>query len=75
MKDQHKRINGYRSLNVDEIDAMNQLKSLEVDVLNKLAELSNSPVNDMRWLSIAQTQIQQGFMAAVRAVARPEPGK
>lgn len=72
MKDQFKKITGYRALNVDEIDAMNQLKSLEKDVLDKLTQLSNSPFNDAHWLSIAKTHIQQGFMAAVRAVARPE---
>lgn len=65
------KIAGYRELDVDELDAINQLKSLEADVLVLLTQLAASDRNDMRWLSIGKTQIQQGFMAAVRAVAQP----
>lgn len=72
MKDQYQKIAGYRALNVDEIDAMNQLKTLESTVLAKIEQLATSPFNDQRWLNIAKTHIQQGFMAAVRGVARPE---
>jgi hypothetical protein len=27
---------------------------------------------DLRWLAIGQTDLQQGFMAVIRAIARPE---
>lgn len=29
------------------------------------------PEHDPRWLAIAQTQLQQGFMALTRSIARP----
>ncbi len=82
MRDQHQKISGYRELDQIEIDAMNELKALEKKMLDYLVELANassppSPAradryhHDGRWLSIARTHIQQGVMAACRAVARP----
>lgn len=64
-------ITGYRELNVDEIDAVEQLKSREADVMKLLLALSDSNENDPRWLAIAKTNIQQGFMAAIRSVTKP----
>ncbi len=86
MDNQHQKISGYRELDQSEIDAMNYLKAQEAAILDYLNELSGItgqhihgrggqtvPVmrHDQRWLSIARTHIQQGFMAACRAVARP----
>ena len=63
-------ITGYRKLNVDELDAIEQLKALEDQILKKLEEIAQSP-NDVHMLGLAKTGIQQGFMWAVRGVARP----
>ena len=79
MDNQHQKITGYRDLHQSEIDAMNQVKELG----NKVGELIKSfdgPVGgpegrffpDQRWLRIAETQLQQGFMALTRSVAKPE---
>jgi len=71
MKDQHKKIKGYRDLSQSEIDAMNAIKEKadEVGVLiERLGEIEDI---DKRWLSIAKTDLQKGFMAAVRSVAKP----
>lgn len=69
MDNQHELIEGYRDLNEGEIEAMNRLKLIEKDVLRILTELPNP---DGRWLAIGKTHIQQGFMAAVRSIAKPE---
>jgi len=72
MDNQHKLIKGYRDLSQEEIDAMNAVKA-EGSRLGLLIEELRSNVDlDQRWVSIAETHLQQGVMAAVRAIARPE---
>lgn len=76
MKDQHTLIKGYRDLSEAEIEQMNEIKALaeEVgllcDALTHPAGTSGHP--DQRWVAIGRTQLQQGFMALVRSVAKPE---
>ncbi len=73
MDNQHKLIRGYRDLTPAEIEAMNRGKDLAEDVGRWLDEIimegKFSP--DLRWLAIGRTQLQQGFMAAIRGIARP----
>ena len=67
-------VDGYRPLDVDEIDAMNQLKLFEAVLLRKIDELRHNPANQgdtNRCLALAKTNVQQGVMWACRAVARP----
>jgi hypothetical protein len=71
MENQHRLIKGYRELSKVEIDGMNVLKQLEENVLDELAVAEKNGA-DPRWLAIAKTDIQKGFMAAGRAVARPD---
>ncbi len=71
MDNQHQKITGYRDLSQGEIDLMNEGKALAEQCgayLEKLRLLSGS---DQRWLSIGKTHLQQGFMAAIRSVAKP----
>ena len=72
MKDQHKLIKGYRDLTQAEIDAMNAIKSEGERLRLLIEEMRDNKDLDQRWVSIAETHLQQGVMAAVRAVARPE---
>ena len=72
MDNQHKHIKGYRDLSQAEIDAMNNIKNLASQVGNLINELKDDPNVDQRWLSIAQTDLQKGFMSAVRSVAKPD---
>lgn len=75
MKDQHKLIKGYRDLTQEEIALMNRIKSLGDELgslIWDLREENNHLEIDGRWLSIAETHLQQGIMAAVRSVAKPE---
>lgn len=72
MDNQHKHIKGYRDLSQEEIDAMNNIKNLASQVGDLINELKDDPNVDQRWLSIAQTDLQKGFMSAVRSVAKPD---
>ena len=69
---QHKKISGYRDLSEDEIAAMNGLKKAERDILDTLLNAENHiPGVNKRSLAIARTELQTGFMWAIRAIARP----
>ena len=72
MDNQHKQIKGYRDLTEVEIGAMNDCKlvAIEVGILcDKVAGMNNI---DGRWLAIAKTDLQKGFMALIRSIAKPE---
>lgn len=64
-------IPGYRSLDETAQVRMAVNKRLEEQVLRELDALAQSGVIDQRWLAIGRTQIEQGFMAVNRAVAKP----
>lgn len=78
MDNQHKKIKGYRDLTQDEIDLMNEIKEQgqKLESLVSKLEASNAITGnhaiDMRWAQIGKTHLQQGIMALVRSVARPE---
>ncbi len=63
------KIVGYIEQTPTQIDNINALKTYEIEIVKFLEALTNNA--HPRWLSIAKTHIQTGFMAAVRAVARP----
>ena len=72
MENQHKLITGYRDLTQEEIDKINRIKEEGQILGNILLVMRTSKDIDQRWLSIAETHIQQGIMAAVRAITKPE---
>lgn len=67
------KIVGYRELTPDEIEIINDIKAQanNLGAVFTVLESRNSEV-DKRWLAIAKTHLQQGFMAMVRAIAKPE---
>lgn len=71
MDNQHKQIKGYRDLSQEEIDLMNEAKSLAVQVGELVAKIQANHLTDKRWASIGQTDLQKGFMSLIRAVAQP----
>lgn len=71
MKDQHKKISGYRDLSEHEIESMNRVKALEAALAECVAELASIPGVDQRDLALARTHFEDGCIRAVRAVARP----
>jgi hypothetical protein len=62
---------GYRPQSDDAVALVNQNKSMEERLLRVMDAMQGDPVFDQRWLAIARTQIEQGFMALNRAVFRP----
>ena len=71
MENQHKQITGYRDLSQEEINLMNMIKGLAERVGAELEIVNQHPSTDKRWVAIAKTDLQKGFMAAVRSIAQP----
>lgn len=71
MDNQHKKIKGYRDLTQNEIDVMNSIKAIAEQVKEITDGVSNIEGVDKRWLNIGITDLQKGFMAVTRSVARP----
>ena len=66
-------IKGYRELSENEIQAINDIKKEEITLGELWINIQQYfPDADPRWMSIAKTHFQEGFMAFVRAIARPE---
>lgn len=70
MDNQHKKISGYRDLTQAEIDAMNQVKEVGLAV-KALVEHIETLDADKRWLDIGTADLQKGFMAVTRSIAKP----
>lgn len=69
------KIRGYRDMTAGEIATINAIKDMAADVGSYVRILEadlDGDGYDQRWVAIAKTHLQQGFMAMVRAVAKPE---
>ena len=62
---------GYQAQDTSRIDLVNANKRLEERVLRALDVLGADPAVDKRWLAVGRTHIEQGFMAANRAIFKP----
>ena len=72
MENQHQKITGYRDLSQAEIDAMNEGKALAVQCGAWLEKLQAHGTNlDQRAIALGKTNLQQGFMWAIRGIAQP----
>lgn len=66
-------ISGYRKLSEDELKSINVLKRAELYILEIVVEVLQADSNtDKKWLDIGKTDIQKGFMALTRSIAKPE---
>jgi hypothetical protein len=75
MDNQHRQIKGYKELSQQQIDLMNKVKELGVSVGELISDLGSNIGDDgvdPRWLSIAKTDLQKGFMELTRAIAKPD---
>lgn len=69
------KITGYRQLSEQEVSLMNEGKALAeacgayIEKLRGYAP--DSGALDQRWISIGATDLQQGFMAVIRGIAKP----
>ena len=64
-------ITGYRELSKEEIAVINTIKQCAIDVENLVESFVGYPPCDQRWLNIAKTDLQKGFMALTRSIAKP----
>ena len=71
MKDQHEKIKGYRDLSQQEIDLMNEGKALAEQVGLYIDKLQALDSTDKRWIATGKTDLQKGFMSAIRSIAQP----
>lgn len=62
---------GYRPQTQEAVDRVNANKISEEALLRRLDEMVGDPAIDQRWLSIARTHIEQGFMALNRSIFQP----
>lgn len=71
MENQHRMIKTYRELNSNEIALMNKIKGKAAEISKLVDELESLPDTDKRWIEIGKTDLQTGFMALTRSVAKP----
>ena len=72
MDNQHRKIKGYRELNQEEIDTMNEVKAMGVKLGELVEKLENNKDLDQRWIESGKIDLQKGLMALTRSIARPE---
>lgn len=65
------KITGYRQLSPNEAEVINEIKALAEKTGVMVESLKGSQLADQRWVAIAGTDLQKGFMALVRAIAQP----
>ncbi len=66
-------ITGYRALDQQELDLMNAIKAKGNEIGQLIERIRlELPEHDPLWANIATTDLQKGFMALGRAVARPD---
>lgn len=65
------QIKGYRDLTDNEVALMNEGKDLAIQVGEWIAKLDAEEGIDKRWLAIGKTDLQKGFMSAIRSIAKP----
>ena len=66
-------IKGYRELTNEELNVINDIKEL-ADLIGGMIEKFEKVEKgiDKRWLAIAKTDLQKGFMSLVRSIAQPD---
>jgi hypothetical protein len=64
-------VHGYREQTDGNVTLVNENKVTEEKLLRLMEELDTSGVGDKRWLAIAKTHFEQGFMALNRAIFKP----
>lgn len=69
---QHKFIKGYRDLTEGEIKVINDLKEVGESLGAAIKILEDLKGSDKRCVALAKTNLQQGMMWAVRAIAKPD---
>jgi hypothetical protein len=63
---------GYKPQSQETIDRVNDNKRVEEALLQTMDEMQGDANYDQRWLAIARTDIEKGFMALNRAIFKPD---
>jgi len=63
---------GYNAQSNENVQLVNQNKRAEEHILQLLDIYAASPDVDARWLAVARTHIEQGFMAMNRTIFKPQ---
>jgi hypothetical protein len=71
MKDQHKKIKGYRDLSQDDIDKMNLIKEQGIVLESIIQQLKDVSTYDQTWILDGELTLKKGLMSLVRSVAQP----
>ena len=74
MKDQHKKIKGYRDLSAEEIELMNEIKEKAEEIrvlIDKIEKLKSPIAPDKWWVHEGKMGLQKGFMYLIRSIAKP----
>jgi hypothetical protein len=66
------RIKGYRKMTEEELAIFNEGKQLGNLIGDFVGRLEHMPDTDKRWVAIGKTNLQQGIMAVLRGISRPE---
>ena len=72
MDNQHRLVTGYRELTQQDIELINEIKSMGFILQTLIDKLNDNDEVDQRWTAIGKTALQQGLMALTRAVAKPD---
>lgn len=72
MENQHQKIKGYRDLTQEEIDLMNEVKEKGAELGVLIEKLDGIAEIDKNWLVAGKLNVQQGLMAIVRAITKPD---
>lgn len=78
MNNQHRKSRDYKDLTQDELDLINEAKQLAhavgsfVEKLGRTNLRPDSNIVDMNWVATGKIDLQKGFMALVRSIAKPE---
>ena len=62
---------GYKAQSQAKVVAVNVNKNTEEELLRLMDRMKQDPEVDQRWLSIARTDIEKGFMALNRSIFKP----
>lgn len=72
MENQHKKITGYRDLSQEEIDLMNEGNELAKQCGAFIEKLEAHSETDKRNVALGKTNLQLGFLWAIRSIEKPE---
>jgi len=64
-------VKGYQPQSEENVALVNRNKEIEETLLRMCDSMKQAPQFDQRWLAIARTHFEEGFMAMNRAVFKP----